>query len=285
MPLAWVSRRRRLLIFLAICIAIGGSIYWCWTPLKRRATWLYYSRQAAAHVMPTIAIAHYSPQSYQNLLSVDSRLDMIGGKSTSVIFLGTLKRPDGTPRLVIITGGRGTSQKLLVGTRVLVLPIPKLLETPPAPPPTGPPPLSVGTVTIGVPPIRTRMQTGVIDPDDRSHIAIEFAVEPPYISEQQIAMALNATTQPGGVPIAVQPATNPAPAGGMIDAYLRNDDSIAFTLRSSFGLTGAGFHQRSIIPGDEKSVRAETDKLTGRGSLPATSRGRVRIPNSVPSTH
>lgn len=276
MPLAWVSRHRRLLIFLAICIGIGGSIYWYWTPLKRRATWLYYSRQAAAHVMPAVATAHYTPPSYQNLLSVDSRLDLIGGKSTPVIFMGTLKRPDGTPRLVIITGGRGTSQKLLDGTRVLVLPIPKLLESPP--PPLGPRTHEVGTIYSGPPPIYTQMRTGRVDPNDRSRIAIEFTAEPSMFYQLQLADVLSSTTQSGVTSISLQPATNPAPAGGMIDAYLRNDDSIEFRPRSSLGLPDRRFNERSILPGDEESVRAEALKLAPRGSAPAPARGRSRGP-------
>jgi len=51
-PLAWVSRHRRILIFLALCFAIIGPIWWYWSPLKTRVLWLYWTRQAAAHRMP-----------------------------------------------------------------------------------------------------------------------------------------------------------------------------------------------------------------------------------------
>lgn len=308
-PLVWIGRHRGLLIFLAVCIAIGGSIHWYWTPLKRRATWLYYSRQAAAHVMPVVATdavitdpvragtvpttnpdylvagspqpqyAQYLPGAYRNLLSVDSRLGMTGGIGTPVIFMGTLKRPDGTPRLVIITGGHGESRQLVAATLVLVLPIPKFLDAPP--PLTGLPRIGMGMAGSGPPPVFTQMRTGVADPYDPSHIAIEFTAAVPMLRSQTSA-SIGASTAPGAIArSAVFPRVAP-PAGGMIDAYLKNDDSIEFTLRSSFGLTNPGFNQRSIMPGDEESVRARAAKVATPGSTPTPARGRARVPATMP---
>lgn len=258
MPLSWVSKRRTPLILAACILFISGAIYWFWTPLTHWIAWNYCIRQAAAHVMPGVASGHYNPQTYRNLYSVDSRLQLIGGESGHVIFIGTLKRPDGTPRLVIITGGRGNSERLLEGTRALVLPVPSLLKLAPPAPVLKPRQHEYGTVVIGWSPRTTQMRSGIIDPSNPSHVAIAFTVDPPFFSASQIAVAMGATTHPDEMP------TDPAPAGGMIDAYLRDDDSIAFRLVSSYGPINPGFNQRSILPGDEASVRSQAANVARR---------------------
>src|SRR5262245_47719403 len=106
--LAWVSRHRKKLIVLALLTAAGILLYRNGQALKHRALWLYWSRQAAKHVMPADAdgqlAASYLPNEYVELRNVDRRVTLTGAKDGPILFMGTLHRPDGTPRLVIVAG-------------------------------------------------------------------------------------------------------------------------------------------------------------------------------------
>lgn len=64
-----VSRHRRLLIFLAICIAIAIPIFRYWRPLKNRATWQYRFYHATQYVMPTpLKVLEDDPEIIEKLL-------------------------------------------------------------------------------------------------------------------------------------------------------------------------------------------------------------------------
>jgi hypothetical protein len=280
--LRWIGRHRKLLIFAAFCIAAAMPIYWYWAPLKYRVLWLYWSRQAAAHVMPVQAMdvtirdparvnlvpttnpdyvvytatppamftgnppapsAMYAPLPYRHLQLLDARLNITGGPGIAVLFMGTLRRPDGTPRLVIVTGGSGVSSNLLAMTKTLVLPLPQWND--PLPPGRAAH-LGMAMGFSGPPPIPTQLKTGVIDPTDPTHIVFEFIARPPVTGPA-------ALRGPG-----TRPADNAVTGGGIIDAHLQNDDSLAFKLRSYWGnVRNANIGRSSVIAGDVKALEAQ----------------------------
>jgi hypothetical protein len=276
-----------MLILFAFCIAVAIPIYWYWTPLKHRALWLYWSRRAAAHVMPTHSVdvtirdparvnlvpttnpdyvvyaaapppmftgitpapsAMYAPLSYRHLQQFDARLNITGGPSIPVLFMGTLRRPDGTPRLVIVTGGSGVSSNILAMTGTLVLPLPKWNDPLP---PSSVSHLGMGMGYSGPPPIPTLLKTGVIDPSDPTQITFEFTAGQPRFSP-----AARGATAP--------PSTNPVGGGGIIDAHLQNDDSLAFKLRSYWGnVRNANIGRNSIFPGDVATLQTQAQARRG----------------------
>jgi hypothetical protein len=290
--LPWVGRHRKMLIFAAFCIAIAIPIYWYWAPLKHRVLWLYWSRQAAAHVMPEHAMevvirdparvnlvpttnpdyvvyaaapppmftgnfpppsTVYAPLPYRHLQLLDARLNITGGPGIPVLFMGTLRRPDGTSRLVIVTGGSGVSSNILAMTETLVLPLPKWNDPLP---PGSVTHLGMGMAFSGPPPIPTQLKTGAMDPMDATHIVFEFTARPPATSPA-------ALRGPG-----TRPADNAITGGGIIDAHLQNDDSLAFTLRSYWGnVRNANIGRNPILPGDVATLQTQAEAR--RGGPPA----------------
>jgi hypothetical protein len=240
-PLPFVGRHRKKLVSLALLLAIAILLYRYWQPLEHRVLWVYWSRAAAAHVMPasstdlilsdpaaiskalasdpnyfryavpgtTASPVAYWPTAYRELVKYDSRLgaSMMGD---AVTFVGTMRRPDGTPRLVIVTGCSGYNQMLLNWISVRVLPIPSWFDSPPTL--KLPTPSWVRSID-GPIPIPTRLKSGMRDPADASHIVFEF--------EKSSAPFVSAPWK--------------VDATGVIDAHLQNDDSITFTLRSFSG--------------------------------------------------
>jgi hypothetical protein len=161
-PLAIVGRHGCLLICLALAIAIGAPLWWFWQPLKQRVMWLYWFHQAAAFRMPDtpehnevwypipprqvpttrpefqletyfdrgyqFAMARYLPRPYQELRKIDPRFFPPGSDDMPLAFMGTLKRPDGAARLVVVFGGRGLEIRIMGSVYATVLPAPGLFD-------------------------------------------------------------------------------------------------------------------------------------------------------------
>lgn len=140
-PLRFFSRHPRLLVLAALCIAVGVSWYMWWTPLEYRIRWWYWTRQAMNYQMPVTSLdvritdqaiakatlaanpeyalyqskgrvyAIFSATAFRELSKLDSRIGTGGlwNDYGGVTFIGTLKRPDGTPRLVIIPASESVS--------------------------------------------------------------------------------------------------------------------------------------------------------------------------------
>lgn len=270
----WVSRHRKKLVLLAFCIAIAGPIWWNWQPIKQRILWHWAFRQAAAHQMPAKAVdlyidelpkllkasynseyvirvggpaaspqfGFYLPVAYRVLNQYDSRLNLMSGRET-VAFMGVLKRPDGTPRLVIVNGGAGITADLLQGMAVLVLPIPGWTD--PLPPRgINPPPISITGIGLAATPVRWR--SGVADTNDSSHIVFEFVVGPPdsafNFDKQQVKWEVSER--------------------GTIDAHLQNDDSITFALRGPQRENSGISVGTSRLSGDVQTLQTRAGSLT-----------------------
>lgn len=163
--LRWLGRHPRVLIGLALLLALGILAYEYRQSLVHRVRWLYWSHRAANHVMPDkpysleiidnkevarislgdpdfvvkldssgrYRYGYYIPTTYKHLQEFDSRLNLTAGISNPIAFMGKRRRPDGTNRLVIITGGADAYKgELIAGANALVLPIPGLFD--PLPP-------------------------------------------------------------------------------------------------------------------------------------------------------
>lgn len=247
--LAWVGRHRKLFICLSLLIAVSIPLGWFWQPLKHRVLWLYWFQQATQYRMPgksvdlqidsntvplpasdhvtftsgSLTTAIFNPHVYRKLLQYDSRLGITGGADQPVAFMGVLKRPDGTPRLVIASGGSGMTSSPLANTSIVVLPLPSWND--PLPPAAFTRlPRGRGGYS-GPPPTPSRLRSGVVDPSNPSHIVFEFEAGP---QGRTTARPL-ATSAPATMPTWTVSAT------GIIDAHLQNDDSISFTVRSFTG--------------------------------------------------
>ena len=240
--LSWISRHAKKLILLSLLIAIAAPLYWYRQPLKHRVLWLYWSHQAAAFQMPIAAVviriddpaeakrvastnpsydlvesarampnarAMYRPLPYRKLKQLDLRL--LINDDEPVVFMGTLRRPDGAPRLVLVIGGGGTLDDIVKSTQVLMLPLPGWFDPIPQATPT-----SSGladTLDIGGLSAHTRLKTGVADPLDPSHVSFEFdAVWP---------ITINNNPNPWG-----------SAGHGIIDAHLTKEDKLQFRVRS-----------------------------------------------------
>lgn len=238
--LAWLSRRARLLIVVAIVVAVAWPAYRHRQTLMHRARWLYASRQCAAHHMPgpvdlivtdpvraqqLIAagtdyvprcswlgsptpgtpVAIYSPPAWRALERIDGRCQWIRSPfwTEPIAFLGSLRRPDGVSRLVVVRGASTNGYDLLCDVQVLVLPHPGLFD--PLPPNVGGPAYAYSGLWMPA-----TFRGGVVDPNDPSHVIFGFDVF-------DVAGTRTAT--------------------GVIDAHLRDDDSLAFALRETPELT------------------------------------------------
>lgn len=278
--LSWLHRCRKFLVFLAVCVAIAVPIYRFREPLKHRAVWLYWSHEAAAYRMPNNPVdvvindsqqvkriattnpdyliplsgngagaAIYSPRPYRQLLQLDSRLTMTGFAEFGVVFMGTLRRPDGVSRLVLVTGNHGIVANPVGGAYVLVLPLPGILD--PLPPPTS---IPLGrTMGRNIQGDHSRdptySSTGVPIPEDPSSIRFQFVV-----------------------PVMVAPGRRQVTGGGGIRAYLQNDDSLKFILESTWGTSSGQSLGPWNIPGDVQTLQSEgKNQRTSWTGAPASS--------------
>lgn len=301
----WISRHRKLLIGLALLLAVAGPVWWNWQPLKHRALWLYWSHRAATHVMPEAAIvsitgpeaaqlpttnpdyvspaytttkwaqpsASYIPNTFRELSRLDGRLRSMAFPDGPVIFMGTMHRPDGTPRLVIITGGSEMdSRYLLRNTGSAVLPLPGWFDPLPV---TGPP-LSRGFRGSGPPPTPAAYRTGVRDPKDPSHAVIKYTLSE---STTMVARGIAATRAGTGLPNATAAEISQVPrkviGEGEIDVRLGNDDSLNFAIRGPGQLSSTSNQSdpQSLQTAAQQSQQ-EIAARRGRRSGPTNARGR-----------
>lgn len=305
--LAWVSRHRRWLIPMALCVGFAGSILWFWRPLSTRVRWLYWSHRAAIHVMPagadvsvvgpqaatmpagnpdyvptspyrflasTQPSASYSPIAFRELVRLDGRFDSMPNRTGPVIFIGTVPRPDGTPRLLILTGGyERDSRNMLRTVGALVLPLPLWFDPlPPIPSTTAAPVIRLGGGS-GRPPEPIVFLTGTIDSKDASHLIIPYMLLESYSAMVQrlraAARAADPTAPDAALPATVQTQMAQATAQGELDVYLQNDDSLRFTVR------GPGQLPTTTLAADPQSLRRAagasqpTPSTAIRGPTPA----------------
>lgn len=205
--------------------------------LKHRALWYYWANCAAGHVMPAAGelvvtdsataaslIAHnpdyvdikqsdstqptarYMPAAYRRLLDYDGSSGARASFSRPIIFLGTLRRPNGTERLLVISGYRAPRYNLTGSLQIQLFRI-GLFDTPPS---RLDVPLSINSEPI-TPRVSewVEFRTGQIDPNDPSHLVIPFVIL--------------------GGQILAAPQSNDRSkqtGEGSLDAYLDNEDSL-----------------------------------------------------------
>lgn len=246
---AWLSRHWRTLAWLSISFAIAVSWYLWHIPLKQRAIWIYRTRQAAAHQMPTTSVpvvirdataarnavsmdgdfvldvandsatlGLYLPQVYRNLLTLDPK---IAGtrylERRTVVFLGKVRRPDGMDRLVIMTNDSMIALNTPIdGVNVTVMPIPGPFDSVP--------PIAVRSVgpryrlaSMQGTFFQFDVHSGRLDPADPTHILFDVQVAP-------FAGRRPATTAPL------------ASGTSVMHAYLQNNDTLRFMLPDSRAL-------------------------------------------------
>jgi hypothetical protein len=135
----------------------------------------------------------YRPFAWQQLAKLDSRSNWIRGWPVDkpIAFLGSMRRPDGQSRLVILQGCNVNGYDILYELQPLILPHPGLLES--IPPPMGSP----GTAYSGLW-TPAQIDGGCPDPKDPTHLSFTL---------------------------------HTATASGTIDAYLQNDDSFRFQIQ------------------------------------------------------
>lgn len=254
--LSIIGRHTKKLIFLALCLAIATVAFQNRESLTRRAIWMYWNHLATAHEMPatpmplrvtpnsaataglrldpgyrwiqTVARSGvpsapariYQPEALRQLMDLNPALyDAIGsaGSKTPVIFMGKRRRPDGSPRLVILLGWKAIPGVPTVNLNAVVLPPAGWLSPVPTPRPT------VTAVTSyrrdatveNLPEFRT----GQADQNDPTHIILRIATPAP-------------STQASATPQFIE---DPNP----VDVYLENDDSLRFKFHTDtqFGET------------------------------------------------
>lgn len=296
---AWISRHRKLLIVVALSIAMAVPIWRNWESLKHRAVWLYWSRRAAAHVMPASSAAvtvhgpdasqiaatnpdyqpvepfftlassqqnvRYVPVALRELLELDGRLSSMRSSLSPAIFMGTVHRLDGTPRLVIITGqSEFDSHALLSSIDTAVLPLPGWFD--PIPAARGMSfRMSVGHGSYAP----ATYLTGTIDSQDPSHLVI------PYVLTESTPIVLRRTGDFAAADSQLQPSR--IVGQGEIDVHLQNDDSLNFSLRGPAQLA-----VRSMV-GDRYAAQqaaevAEMQRMSRR--RPATAGAAATQPSS-----
>ncbi|HWB20878.1 MAG TPA: hypothetical protein VG711_11300 [Phycisphaerales bacterium] len=181
--------------------------------------------------------ARYQPSAFLHLFQFDARVSSTLSTTQAVVFLGQRHWPDGAPRLVIITGSSGRWGHALEHSSALVLPLRGLFDPLP---PDGPRSMGCGTQNIPDPEsIWTELKTGVPDPTDSSLISFEVT-----------ARTTSGARRTGG---------------GVLYARLQDDDSILFSVRSSYGIEG--------------DMLGEITSLQG-ASVPMESRGLRSAPIS-----
>jgi hypothetical protein len=235
---ARLRRWRWRIVLLTVMLTIAVPVYLHRETLIRRATWLYWSHRCASHQMPTgVKLLVSDPQRVQQLLTndpdytppvsgawppttrpgaavyvplawrkfaaMDGRSATLNGPvgSRAIAFMGSLRRPDGVSRLVVVQGRGTNAHALLRDIELLVLPHPGITDEPP------PPQVSrekfYGISELVLP---AALHAGQTDPNDPSHVVFEFVVR-------------------GGMNY------DEVQAKGTLDAYFQNDDSLRFSLR------------------------------------------------------
>lgn len=261
---AWYARRRNWLMITFLCIVIAAPLWWYWQPLALRAQWLYWSHRAAGHVMPagadvsvigpqagaipttnpdylpmsiyqplasTQPAASYYPIAFRELSRIDGRLAPIAAAKAPVIFMGTVRRPDGTPRLVILNGAvERDSRSMTRGINTTVLPLPRWFD--PLPPAGGAAIIGSRGAGSGRPPVPAAYLTATIDPRDPSHLIIPYnLLESATAVAQRVRAAARAVDPDGPLPTGLTTDPPQPTAQGELDVHLQNDDTVRFILR------------------------------------------------------
>jgi hypothetical protein len=237
-PRSWLKRWRWWLLVATLLIAFAVPIARNRKTLIYRGEWLYWSHECAVFQMPQsldpcvtdpvvaqqllasnpdykpyqnwagAVFAVYAPRAWRELEALDIRSFLIKDGSAGILFLGSLRRPDGTARLVVVSGSDTNGLELLWSTRALILPRPALTDSPPNR-------LSnVGGESFSGRAIPASILTGCSDPNDPSHVTFPFRV-------YDLDWSTNVGTR-GNLA-----------ATGILDGYLQNDDSLLFKLRQT----------------------------------------------------
>jgi hypothetical protein len=242
----WLRRHWRLLFLIVCATAVLIPCYKHRVTLLARANWIYWSKRAALHSMPTASVpllrrvsasgavesdyvvlrqasattqpvAAYAPAAYRRLLDIDPRLyqyrpDYDRTDRLPLVYMGTVYRPDGTPRLVIITGSGG--YRPLEGLKVAVLPVASLFDPPPSKPATRLRTKIVWTILCGPPPRPVELHSGVLDPLNHSRIVLHFVVGDDFVGEPLVS-------------------TNRIVGEGDLEVRLQDDDAVKVIVRSA----------------------------------------------------
>jgi hypothetical protein len=241
-PRSWLKRWRWRLLTVALLIAVAVPIARNRKTLIYRSEWLYWSHECAVFHMPQSAdpsvtdpvlaqqllasnpdykpyhnwdgavFAVYAPRVWRELTGLDPRTfwitDGFNSGDHAILFLGSRRRPDRTPRLVVVAGSKTNGLELLDSTYVLVLPHPAVTDSPPT---------RIHIVQGSDPngrAISASILTGNSDSNDPSHVTFPFRVYD-WDWSNNIAKRGNLV------------------ATGTLDAYLQNDDSLLFKLRQT----------------------------------------------------
>lgn len=237
---SFFARHGKRLAVVILILGLAIAAYFTWRPLTKHVLWLYWSHRCANFQMPAnieLVVTDsrkrqllannpdyiplmtgspptliYSPRVWQELCKFDERCKWFGTDlafrpTVPIAFLGTRTRPDGKNRLVIINGYPTTNAyNLLDSYRLMILPPPGIFEAMPKPI------NAFGGFAYSGRWEPAEIKAGVADPNDPTHITIDF--------------------------VAGSAAMDEFPINGTIDAYLQNDDSLRLSLRSKISKYG-----------------------------------------------
>jgi hypothetical protein len=230
--LPWVSRHRRKLIALAVVVAVALTARLLGPTLVFRAKWLYWSHRCAVYQMPPqMPVVVTDPQKvaamfnsrnpdwgYERILNggwtaasftphaVTELLHLDNGawSAMGVLFVGSLHRPDGKQRVVVLSSPYPNGSNLAGCLNTLVMtPVPLFQKIPSR--------FGKGSRWTG-PWMELHWYTAVPDAADQSHLRLHFDM-----------MVLTPPT----------PASVGVPVPGDVDVYLQNDDALRFKLRDA----------------------------------------------------
>jgi hypothetical protein len=176
------------------------------------------------------AAAYYIPESFRELQKFDPRLNVAA--VAPIAFMGTLRRPDGSPRLVVIHGARVEIDRLGETMDARVLPLPGIATSRPAADYLWRFPVYTSDQERHV----VEYRGIVIDPDDPSHLIVSYDLR--KVVGPQFR----------------RPLSDEAIATGTLDAFLQDDDSLVVVPRSDSpsGKVRAG--QRIHVDASVKSL-------------------------------
>jgi hypothetical protein len=161
------------------------------------------------------------------LYELDRQFDAMHAEYQPVAFMGTLKRPDGTPRLVVIYGDLGWYGNGISGIGGVIMPLPGIFGVLPTPITQIVP---QGNWYVGPMPDPAELQSGSVDPNDPSHVTFPFLVGP--MSETWTG----GTAVPGTINFR-----------GWMDVYLQNDDTVRFALRGPPEFGPGSFYEQMLV--------------------------------------
>jgi hypothetical protein len=254
------------LIWLLVFVAVLGSTWYYRQELKRRALWVYWGHRAAAHQMPAgiepvvedpataatllasnpdyisaaavgwptnSAKAFYVPLAWRRFSELDPRCVW----HTPLQFMGTLTRPDGQRRMVVVASHDLNALDVTYDLGTMVIPVPGLWERMP----TGR--WAVPRAWSG-PWRQARLQGGVVDPADPSRVVFDLLI--------------NSDWSPGSTPSTQWLKTK-------VEMRLQNDDSLVFKMPDTPELqklnVHVGYQPRQADGFQESSIAPTTRPL------------------------